>query len=143
MGLFEKILHSFQLLYLLFRKEPSKMFDMVLNALVNYAHIVYARISLWQWYGLNVFRRLEWIPEMGKVGSTVDSASIFIIFKNARDLFFWHSCNFQSEGAKRQKSLILHFCFFINNCQINNWGDFPQKIKQMLNNFLGRFELRS
>ena len=33
-----------------------------------------------------------------------------------------------------------HTLFFINNCQNNQLGDFPKnKIKQMLNNFWGRF----
>ena len=56
MGLFSKILNSLQMLFS-FEKSAYNILDRVLNTPLEYTHIVYARISLWHWYGLVAFNK--------------------------------------------------------------------------------------
>ena len=56
MNPFAKILNCFQLLSS-FEKNACNIFDRVLNTPLEYTHIVYTRISLWQWYGLMAFNK--------------------------------------------------------------------------------------
>ena len=56
MDLFVEILNCFQPLSS-FQKSAYNRFDRVLNTPLEYTHTVYARISLWHWYGLMAFNK--------------------------------------------------------------------------------------
>ena len=98
--------------YLLLKNAQSKMFDRILNTPLEYAHIIYARIRLWKWYGLKAFtQNLNEFQSFGKIALFLNYIKRFGLYFHYFQKFFrsdFFTIFFYFHRAKRQKSFISY-----------------------------------